>query len=136
MLIGTCIEVSISFFFSSTPPLPFLGRRVYCFSVCQSIQLVSHLYTFQWWDSDSRIYIEINHSPFDRCANDTLDSRTRENSSSSNNSIANERKRKRGREKKSLTFERRKHGSFVECSLLEMNWYTHTYIYFLSFSAI
>ena len=46
------------------------------------------------------------------------------NSSSNSSSFVNERERARERERKEekiLTFERRKHGSFVECSLLEMN---------------
>lgn len=52
--------------------------------------------------------------------------REREGNSSSSSSPLNERE-KRERGKKILTFERRKHGSFVECSLLEMNWYSFSF---------
>lgn len=78
------------------------------------------------FNDEIQIHIQINHSPFERCVNDTLWTAARkteregENEKNRNSSIANERNGKREREK-NLTFNRRKHGSFVKCSLLEMN---------------
>jgi hypothetical protein len=69
------------------------------------------------FNDEIQIRIRINHSPFECCVNDTLDRRERKRETAAAALLMRERERG----KKILTFERWKHGSFVECSLLEMN---------------